>query len=119
MAVIRRSLDEIRRGAGRIDRAKVAATTEADIRRHMIEDGENPDAPMPRELHPYISVAVVRAKLGMSQSEFAAAIRVPVATLRNWEQGRRQLDPAAQSLMRVIWANPREALRALGHEAGG
>lgn len=116
MAVVRRTLDEIRRNTGRIDRAKVATTTEADIRRHMIEDGEDPDAPLPRELHPYISVAALRAKLGMSQSEFAAAIGIPVATLRNWEQGRRQLDPAARSLMRVIWANPRAALRALGHE---
>lgn len=96
---------------------KVAATTEADIRRHMIEDGEDPDAPLPRDLQPYISVAAVRAKLDMSQGEFAAAVGIPVATLRNWEQGRRQLDPAARALMRMIWANPRAALRMLGHKS--
>ena len=118
MAIVRRTLDEDRANTGRIDRAKVAATTEADIRRHMIEDGEDPNVSLPRELHPYISAAAVRAKLGMSQSEFAAAIGIPVATLRNWEQGRRQLDPAARSLLRVIWANPRSALRALGRKTG-
>ena len=55
----------------------------------------------------------VRANLGMTQAEFAAAIRVPVATLRNWEQGRRRLDPAARSLLLLVWANPKAALRAL------
>jgi len=49
----------------------------------------------------------------MTQAEFAAAIRVPVATLRNWEQGRRRLDPAARSLLLLVWANPKAALRAL------
>lgn len=34
-------------------------------------------------------VKAVRAKLGTSQSEFALMIGVSVATLRNWEQGRR------------------------------
>ena len=119
MAVVRRSLDDNRRNTGRIDRAKVAATTEADIRRHMIEDGEDPDAPLPRELQPYISVAAVRAKVGLSQGEFATATGIPVATLRNWEQGRRRLDPTARALMRVIWVNPRAALQALGYGATG
>jgi len=50
MAVVRRSLDDDRRNTGRIDRNKLAATTEADIRRHMIADAEDPDAPLPREL---------------------------------------------------------------------
>jgi putative transcriptional regulator len=111
--VVRRTLAEIRRNPGRINRTKVDAATEADIRRHMIEDGEDPTAPLPRNPTVLIVPEAVRAKLGMSQSEFAAAIGVPVATLRNWEQGRRQLDPAVQALMRLIWANPRVALRAL------
>ena len=113
MAVVRRTLEEIRRNPGRIDRAKFDATTEADIRRYMIEDGENPDAPSSRDLPGYVLPEAVRANLGMTQTEFAAAIRVPVATLRNWEQGRRHLDPAARSLLLLVWANPKAALRAL------
>ena len=34
-------------------------------------------------------VRAVRAKLGASQAEFALMFGVSVATLRNWEQGRR------------------------------
>jgi putative transcriptional regulator len=38
----------------------------------------------------------------MTQVEFARTIGVPVATLRNWEQGRVVPDPAARALMRVL-----------------
>jgi putative transcriptional regulator len=38
------TLEQIRAaGGGRVDRAQVAATTEEDIRQHMIEDGQDPD----------------------------------------------------------------------------
>ena len=42
MALVRRTLNQIRRVKPRVDRAKIDATTEADIRRHMIEDGQDP-----------------------------------------------------------------------------
>ena len=45
--------------------------------------------------HP-TDVQVVRAKLGASQAEFALMIGVSVATLRNWEQGRRTPDGPAR-----------------------
>jgi len=41
------TLDEIRASRPKVDRAKIAATTAEDIRRHQIEDGEDPDAPVP------------------------------------------------------------------------
>lgn len=40
MAMVRKSLKAIKADKPKIDHAKVAATTEADIRRHMREDGE-------------------------------------------------------------------------------
>ena len=40
MAMVRKTLKEIKAARPKIDRAKVMATTEQDIRRHMIEDGE-------------------------------------------------------------------------------
>lgn len=113
MAVVRRTLEDIRKHHGRIDRAKVDATTEGDIRRHMIEDGEDPDAPLTAASEELILPQLLRERFAMSQSEFADAIGVPVATLRNWEQGRRRLDPAARSLLRVIAANPTSAFQAL------
>lgn len=41
------TLEEIRATRPAMDLAKIAATTEEDIRRHEIEDGENTDAPLP------------------------------------------------------------------------
>ena len=42
-----RTLEEIRASKPKVDRARMAATTEADIRRQTVEDGEDPDAPLP------------------------------------------------------------------------
>ena len=39
-------IEAVAAASGQVDEAKIAATTEDDIRRHMIEDGEDPDAPM-------------------------------------------------------------------------
>lgn len=43
-------------------------------------------------------VKAVRAGLGQSQQEFALMIGVSVATLRNWEQGRRKPEGPALAL---------------------
>jgi hypothetical protein len=40
MAIIRRTMESIRRMKPRINRAKIAATTEADIRGHRREDDQ-------------------------------------------------------------------------------
>ena len=111
MAIIRRTVENIRQMKPRINRAKIAATTEADIRRHMSEDGE--DESDFADFAPVIPPRVLRKKLHMTQTEFARALRIPLATLRNWEQGRVLPDPAARSLLTIVARNPRAALRAL------
>jgi len=58
-------------------------------------------------------VRAVRAKLGTSQVEFALLIGVSVATLRNWEQGRRTPDGPALALLRVAAKNPKAVIEAL------
>ena len=58
-----------------------------------------------------------RLKLGMSQSQFAKAISVPLATLKNWEQQRVRPDPAARSLLLIVHQEPEAALRALRRTA--
>jgi putative transcriptional regulator len=58
-------------------------------------------------------VKAVRAKLKASQPEFALLIGVSVATLRNWEQGRRSPDGPALALLRVAARNPRAVAAAL------
>ncbi len=58
-------------------------------------------------------VQAVRAKLRASQTEFALMIGVSVATLRNWEQGRRTPDGPALALLRVAAKNPDAVVEAL------
>ena len=65
--------------------------------------------------HP-TDVQAVRAKLGASQVEFALMIGVSVATLRNWEQGRRTPDGPALALLRVAARNPKAVIQALHTE---
>jgi putative transcriptional regulator len=108
------TLAEILAGNPDVDLAKIDATTEDDIRRHMIEDGYDPDETVREE--DIISPAVIRKRLGMSQRRFADAIHVPVATLQNWEQGRTLMDPSARALMTILAREPEAALRALGHQ---
>jgi putative transcriptional regulator len=111
MAIVRQTLEQATAKA-RIDRAKVAATTEEDIRRHMIEDGEDPDAePARGEL--VLTAKAIRQKLAMTQKEFARALHVPIGTVQNWEQGRVLPDPAARALLNIVAREPKAALRAL------
>lgn len=58
-------------------------------------------------------VKKVRAKLRKTQPEFALMIGVSVATLRNWEQGRRVPEGPARALLRVAAKNPKLVADAL------
>ena len=55
----------------------------------------------------------IRLKLGKSQPEFALMIGVSVATLRNWEQGRRTPEGPARALLKVAAENPEVVAEAL------
>jgi putative transcriptional regulator len=61
---------------------------------------------------PPVDVKAVRRRLGKSQAAFARMIGVSVATLQNWEQGRRRPKGPARALLRVAAANP-EAVAAV------
>jgi putative transcriptional regulator len=108
----RKTLEEILASEPDVDHAKLDATTEEDIRRHMIEDGQDPDADIPADAEHVVPPQVVREKLGMTQEEFAKALRIPIGTLRNWEQRRVGLDPAVRSLLAIVYKMP-EVLKAL------
>ncbi len=53
-----------------------------------------------------IDAARIRAKQGLSQSEFAAKYGFPLATLQDWEQARRIPDRSAQILLIAIDHEP-------------
>lgn len=55
---------------------------------------------------PESSVRILRERLGMTQERFAATFGFNLATLRNWEQGRKSPDGAARVLLMVIEREP-------------
>jgi putative transcriptional regulator len=59
-------------------------------------------------------VQSIRKKLKKSQDEFALMLGVSVATLRNWEQGRRHPHGPARALLKIAAENPRAVEKALG-----
>ncbi len=59
-------------------------------------------------------VQAIRKRLRKSQDEFALMIGVSVATLRNWEQGRRQPHGPARALLQIAAENPKAVEKALG-----
>ena len=96
MAIIRKSLEQISSEVADVDLKKLRLTTEDEIRRHMIENREDPDAPL-GDYQPTVLSAVVRQKLGLTQETFAALLHIPIGTIRNWEQKRVKPDPAARA----------------------
>jgi putative transcriptional regulator len=58
-------------------------------------------------------VAIIRRALKLSQEDFAARYHIPVGTLRDWEQGRKEPDAAAKAYLRVIAREPETVRRAL------
>jgi putative transcriptional regulator len=75
--------------------------------------------PSVREYHPpaQVEVAPVRRRLGLTQANFARVFGLNVATVRDWEQGRRYPEGAARTLLAVIARHPeivREVLRGVG-----
>ena len=59
-------------------------------------------------------VKVMRRALRLSQEEFSATFHIPLGTLRDWEQGRKEPDAAARAYVTVIGREPEAVGRALG-----
>jgi putative transcriptional regulator len=60
-----------------------------------------------------LNVKAIRHALNMTQAEFASRYGFPVATLRDWEQGRGRPDTAARAYLLVISREPKAVERAL------
>ena len=73
MAMVRKSLAQIRASKPKTNLRKFDATTEKDIRRHMIEDGEDPEhAPCSEDIY---TPQVMRTRLSMALELFAHPCR--------------------------------------------
>ncbi|MFT5482958.1 MAG: putative transcriptional regulator [Halieaceae bacterium] len=49
----------------------------------------------------------VRKQLKKSHPAFSKLLGVPLGTIRDWEQGRKQPDSAAVTLIKVAQTNPK------------
>src|SRR5664280_1011859 len=60
-----------------------------------------------------VDVRAVRGLTGLSQAKFAELLGIELATLRNWEQGRRDPTGPARALLRAIRMDPVGVIKAL------
>jgi len=54
-----------------------------------------------------LDIKAIRIAAGKTQAEFATAYRLPIGTVRDWEQNRRQPDAPARILLAMIQADAR------------
>ncbi|HEY7032072.1 MAG TPA: helix-turn-helix domain-containing protein [Thermomicrobiales bacterium] len=100
---------------GQTDWARVDAMTEEEADAAALADPDNP-LPTDDELARFQRIPSpkrIRQRLRLTQEQFAARFQVPLGTLREWEQGVREPDPAAKTLLRVIEKDPDAVVRAL------
>jgi putative transcriptional regulator len=64
-----------------------------------------------------IDTRAIRDKLKLTQKQFALRYHIPLATLRDWEQGRRLPDAPARALIKAIREEPAAVRRALARSA--
>ena len=105
----------IRQLKRRTDWAKLDALTDAEVRKAALAD---PDAqPLTKKqlakMQRVSPVKRLRWKLGLSQAEFAERYRIPIGTLRDWEQHRHEPDQTALSYLKVIENDPKGVARAV------
>ena len=104
-------------GIKKIDIEKVAAAIEADAGESLPDLREalaEAQAGVGRVTTPeQILVRQARQKSGLTQAAFAERIATPVATLRDWEQGRFAPPGGVLCLLRPIAKHP-ELSRELG-----
>lgn len=59
-------------------------------------------------------IRTTRTKLNLSQVDFARRFRVPIGTLRDWEQARSTAPDFAIAYVRVIARHPEMVVAAIG-----
>lgn len=63
-----------------------------------------------------VRVELIRAKLGLTQEEFARRFGLKLELVRGWEDRTLVPDAAAVTLLRVIWAEPEVVRRVVAAE---
>src|SRR5690242_112458 len=94
-----------------VDWDRLRAMTEEEIDAAIASD---PDAsPLTEAEGMALRLQAIRKRMGLSQPAFAERFHIPIGTLRDWEQARRQPDAAVWAYIQVIDHEPEAVLRAL------
>jgi putative transcriptional regulator len=99
--------------------SRVDALTEAEIHEGAVAD---PDAqPLTPDdvarLKKLVNVKKLRERLGLTQEGFAATYRIPLGTVRDWEQRRKHPDAPARAYLLVIAEDPERVAAVLRNAA--
>lgn len=112
---VRSSVDVSQPPKDGMDWDEFDALTPEEARAAAEQDPDNP--PLTEEelarMRRVPDVRRIRLGTGLSQAKFAAKFGVPLASLKDWEQGRRTPALSTQTLMRIIEHEPEAVDRAL------
>lgn len=102
----------------------VNALTEEQLYAAALADPDSQPIPVGSEedlfrlgLKRIVNTKKLRDRLGLTQEEFAARYRIPVGTLRDWEQGRKRPDAPARAYLTIIARDPHAVASLLGEAA--
>ena len=121
MAIVRRSQADFALFRDKLlqDLAASRVRTEAEIEAEAEEDGDAwTDEDFATAIASYgppkaEEVRALRARLGLSQANFALRFGFSIDILQQYEQGRRTPSGPASTLLRVIAADPEAVMRAI------
>jgi putative transcriptional regulator len=112
MSIVNVTPELVAKALADTDWPAIDAQSDDDIARNVAQDPDAPAILTDGETAAAIA-RTVRKRLGLSQSQFAARFHIPVRTLCDWEQNRRQPDAPALAYLRVIAREPDMVARAL------
>ncbi|MFZ6765191.1 helix-turn-helix domain-containing protein [Pseudoroseomonas sp. WGS1072] len=108
MARVKATPESVAKALSATDWQAIDAMTDEDIARQIADDPDvAPDTSGMSETQVLgAQVRAVRRRLGLTQPEFAARYRIPVGTVRDWEQGRARPDQPARAYLHAISRTP-------------
>ena len=106
------------------DWAAIDALTDEQLHAAALSDPDSQPFPLGTDeelarlgLHRIPNVKKLRERMGLTQEVFAATYRIPIGTLRDWEQGRKLPDAPARAYLTVISRDPAAVANMLGAAA--